>query len=489
VGSGLIDWDSTIVIDPFLKPPIARTLHLEDEEIPMPTLRDSELVSIAGRSIMATIAIAATLLLTLSAYAQTFSVIHTFSGADGAFPQAGLSIDPRGRLYGSTSSGGLNGSECFQTGCGTIFQLAPHGDGWTLSSLWKFHGPSDGADPINRPTFAPNGVLYGTTDAGGAQFCEGPGCGTAYSLRPGPTTCPSTLCLWRETIAYSFGGVAGICQGITSGMSPRRSRQPGTVELGSCPGLGDLTYDAAGNIYGTIPCCYGAVYKLTPDGTATVLYYFGGGADGDTPQAGVIFDHAGNLYGTTVGGGTNFCGTVYELSPSGSGSWTKTTLYSFQCGSDGSAPYGGVIFDSGGNLYGTTNFGGANMVGTVYELSQAGGGNWTFHLLYSLQYGGTFDFLLYGPTGSLAMDSSGSLYGAAVLDGAFGGGSVFKLTPSNGGWTYTSLHDFRGGTDGEQPFGSVLVDADGTVYGTASQGGLDDGCGSPGCGTVWKITQ
>ncbi len=449
----------------------------------MSHLRNSKLASIA-------IAIAATLLLAPPAHAQTFSVIHTFSGPDGAFPQAGLSMDAAGRLYGSTSSGGLSGLECNQQGCGTVFRLVPQGGEWNLSSLWKFHGPNDGADPINRPTFAPSGLLYGTTNAGGVQFCEGPGCGTAYSLRPRATTCPTTLCLWQEAVVYSFGGVNGICDGISSGASPRRVRQRGTVELGSCPGLGDLTYDAAGNIYGTIPCCYGAVYELTPNGTATALYYFAGGADGDTPEAGVIFDHAGNLYGTTAGGGSGRgCGTVFELSPSGSGSWTKTTLYDFQCASDGSAPYGGVIFDSAGNLYGTTNFGGANMVGTVYELSPAGGGTWTFHLLYSLQYRGTFDFLLYGPTGSLAIDSSGSLYGTAVLDGAFGGGSVFKLTPSNGAWTYTSLHDFTGESDGNQPFGNVLVDANGTVYGTASQGGLANGCGQFGCGTVWKITQ
>ncbi len=448
----------------------------------MPPLRNSQLASTA-------IAIAATLLLALSAHAQTFSVLHTFSGPDGAFPQAGLSIDASGRLYGTTSSGGLNGSFCTQEGCGTVFRLVLQGGGWNLSPLWKFHGPNDGAGPINRPTFAPSGLLYGTTNAGGAGFCEGPGCGTAYSLRPRATTCPTTLCLWQEAVLYSFGGISAICEGISSGMSPRRNDQTDTVTLGTCPGLGDLTYDAAGNIYGTIPCCYGAVYELTPNGMATALYYFAGGADGDSPQAGVIFDRAGNLYGTTVGGGTGNCGTVYKLSPSGSGNWTKTTLYNFQCTSDGSAPYGGLIFDSAGNLYGTTNFGGANMVGTVYELSPAGGGSWTFHLVYSLQYQGTFDFLLYGPTGSLAIDSSGSLYGTAVLDGAFGVGSVFKLTPSNGGWTYTSLHDFSGGTDGDQPFGNVLVDANGNVYGTASQGGLSGACGGPGCGTVWKITQ
>src|ERR1035437_1017268 len=210
--------------------------------------------------------------------------------------------------------------------------------------------------------------------------------------------------------------------------------------------------------------------------------------DHKSPQSGVIFDSAGNLYGTTQGGGTGGCGTVYELSPSSSG-WTEKVLYNFQCGfsSDGQYPIGGLIFDAAGNLYGTTNFAGANNGGTVFELSPLGGGNWTFHLLYSLSYNGTFDFLLYGPTGTLAMDSSGSLYGTTVMDGAFGGGSVFKLTPSHGGWTYTSLHDFGGGSDGGNPFGNVVLDASGNVYGTAGVGGLS-GCEGLGCGVVWKIT-
>jgi len=425
--------------------------------------------------------------LSTTAQAQTFSVIHTFSGTDGAFPQAGLSMDARGRLYGSTSSGGPNSINCQQEGCGTIFRLEKQNGGWTLSPLWRFHGPSDGADPINRPTFAPNGILYGTTNGGGTQFCEGPGCGTVFGLGPGPTACASVLCLWQQSMVYSFGGVEAICEGISSGASPRNPAGPASVVLGSCPGLGDLTYDQAGNIYGTIPCCHGAVYQLTPSGTATALYYFNGGDDGDSPQAGVIFDHAGNLYGTTVSGGTAGGGTVYELSNNGSG-WTKTTLYNFQGGADGAAPYGGLIFDAAGNLYGTTNFLGANQGGTVYELSPTGGGNWTFHLLYSLPYNSTFDFLLYGPTGSLAMDSAGNLYGTTVLDGAFGGGNVFQLTPSNGGWTYTSLHDFRGESDGTQPFGSLLIDSNGNLFGTASQGGLAGGCEQRGCGVVWEIT-
>jgi uncharacterized repeat protein (TIGR03803 family) len=425
------------------------------------------------------------------AQAQTFSVIHTFSGIDGANPVAGLTIDARGTLYGTTQGGGHQDSLCPQQGCGTVFRLAAPGGGWILTPLHQFEGPGDGATPMARPVFGPNSLLYGTTDAGGAQFCEGPGCGTAYSLQPGAMACTTALCPWSESVLYSFGGVEDTCEGFEdwSARPTNNPQRPGELVLGSCPTFGELTFDHAGNIYGTVPCCHGAVYELTPGGTPTALYYFTGGDDGDNPQSGVIFDGAGNLYGTTEGGGTGGCGTVYELSPIGSG-WTEKVLYDFQCGfsSNGQYPIGGLIFDAAGNLYGTTNFAGANNGGTVFELSPSSGGHWTFHLLYSLRYNGTFDFLIYGPTGTLAMDSSGSLYGTTVMDGAYGGGSVFKLTPSADGWTYTSLHDFRGGSDGGNPFGNVVLDASGNVYGTAGVGGLSGGCEGLGCGVVWKIT-
>ena len=435
--------------------------------------------------------LAAAFALALPAQAQTFSVIHTFSGGDGGNPVAGLTIDARGRLYGTTQTGGRQNGFCPQEGCGVIFRLAPQGSGWILTPLHQFAGPSDdGATPMSRPVFGPNGLLYGTTDAGGEQFCEGPGCGTAYSLRPGPTACTTALCPWLEDVVYSFGGIETICEGFQdwSARAATQPRRPGELILGSCPSFGDVTFDHAGNIYGTVPCCNGTVYQLTPDGIPTALYYFTGGDDGGGPESGVIFDQAGNLYGTTFGGGASNCGTVYELSPNGSG-WTEKVIYNFQCGADGDDPVGGLILDAAGNLYGTTNFGGANQGGTVFELSPSGGGTWTFHLLYSLVYNGTLDFLFYGPTGSLVMDASGSLYGTTVMDGAFAAGSVFKLTPSNGGWTYTSLHDFEGGTGGGNSFGNVVLDASGNVYGTAGVGGPSNGCEGLSCGVVWEITQ
>jgi uncharacterized repeat protein (TIGR03803 family) len=422
----------------------------------------------------ATLLLAVAAVLLPSLQAQTFNVIHSFSGADGSGPLAGLSIDSRGRLYGTASNGG-------EYGKGTAFRLTPEGSDWLLNPLTEFYG-SNGANPIAKPSFAPNGLLYGTTTAGGTGNCEGLGCGAIYALRPGPTACTSALCPWIGAVAWSFSGFNTICE--VDILSAPGNRHGPSQNPGVCPGFGDVTFDAAGNLYGTIPCCNGSVYQLTSHGL-NVLCTFSGGADGSDPMSGVIFDTAGNLYGTTYAGGANGGGTVYELSPSGS-SWTETVLYSFNNSGSGVGPVGGLIMDAAGNLYGTTNKGGVNNGGTVFELSP-NNGSWTFQLLYSLSYNGDFDFEYYGPTGSLAMDAAGNLYGSGIMNGADADGAVFKLTQSNGSWTYTSLHDFAASDDGGMPVGDVSLDANGNLYGTASEGGANR-CTGDGCGVVWEVT-
>ena len=221
----------------------------------------------------------------------------------------------------------------------------------------------------------------------------------------------------------------------------------------------------------------GAVYELTPSGggwSENVLYSFPGGAsDGYFPQSGVALDNIGNLYGTTYYGGTYGAGTVYRLTPSGSG-WAENILYNFQAGDDGGYPFGGLIFDQFGNLYAATPTGGSGGGGTVFELTPSDG-NWTFSVLYSFSAG-------TGPYGSLTMDAAGNLYGTTFTVGAYGYGSVFKLTFSGGGWSATDLHDFTGGSDGGNPFGNVTLKPNGKLYGTASGGG------AYGLGVVWEIT-
>jgi uncharacterized repeat protein (TIGR03803 family) len=221
------------------------------------------------------------------------------------------------------------------------------------------------------------------------------------------------------------------------------------------------------------------VYKLTPSGggyAESILYRFTDGADGGFPNAGVISDQAGNLYGATGGN------TAYELMPSGRG-WTENTFFTFQGQSEGSWPFGGLIFDQQGNLYGTTVWGGMGNAGTVFELTSANG-NWTYNLLH------TFVTPTYaggnGPFSSLTMDAAGNFYGTAGGGGLYGWGAVFKLTRSGSSWTYTSLHDFcRGGypcNDGASPTGGVTFDANGNLYGTTYYGGTTWG------GVVWEIT-
>jgi uncharacterized repeat protein (TIGR03803 family) len=217
----------------------------------------------------------------------------------------------------------------------------------------------------------------------------------------------------------------------------------------------------------------------------TVLYRFLGGTDGSLPNSGVIFDRVGNLYGTTFqGGGTGCsdnagCGTVYELSPAGSG-WTEKILYTFQGGADGNWPIGGLTIDPAGNLYGTTSTGGAGGGGTVFKLVPSGG-TWHYTVVYSFtQSGGSF--LCPGPTGTLLVDSAGNMYGNSCANGAFGYGVIFKLSPSGNGWVYSSLHDFMNGNDGAHPFGGLVIDRNRNLYDTSIDGGTF------GHGTVFEIT-
>jgi uncharacterized repeat protein (TIGR03803 family) len=312
---------------------------------------------------------------------------------------------------------------------------------------------TDGGLPAARLVFGPNGTLYGSTTTGTNST------GVVYNLGPASR-------FSKETILYSF----------TGGNDGNRPS-------------GDLLFDQTGNIYGTTgrggATSNGVVFELTPSGkgfTEDVLYTFTGGNDGGTPLSGVISDAAGNLYGTATGGGAFGFGTVFELTGTGP-SRTEQTLYSFQNGSDGNTPVGGLIFDALGNLYGTTSSGGAGGGGTVFKLTPSGGGSFTFTLLFSF----TNSTLLTGtgPQATLTMDAAGNIYGTTTNDGAFAQGSVFKLTPSGGGYTFTSLHDFTGGTDGGRPFNNVIFDAAGNLYGTTLNGG-----GIPGdmAGVVFEIT-
>lgn len=378
------------------------------------------------------------------AQSQTYSVIHNFTneGKDGASPYGGPILDAEGNLYGTTYLGGIYGN-------GSVYRLSPSGSSWKYTSLYSFGPEPDGAGPaFGSLAMGPNGSLFGTTEGGG-YF------GTDFEI---------CNCKGREVEVHQFG------QG-TDGAQP----------------IGGVVLDSAGNFYGTTSLggTYGngTIFEETLSGgkigkksgtwTETVIYNFKGGKDGTNPPAGVTLDAQGNLYGTTSLGGAHGYGVVYKLSHHRSG-WKQTVLYTFQGLSDGQYPVGGVILDQAGNLYGTTFDGGVNGGGTVYELSPSGKG-WTFTALYSLTgiYGGPYNKLTL---------ANGNIYGFTQAGGANGLGSIFMLVPANGGWTFTDLYDFVGGSEGEQPYGSVAVDSVGNIFGTANVGG------SKNQGLVFEIT-
>jgi hypothetical protein len=396
--------------------------------------------------------VATTMLAVPASQAQTFQVIHTFTGGgDGGIPLAGLIADGAGNLYGTVSGGGHVGAYCFSYGCGAAFQLKPSGAGWVMTPLYLFQNLTDGANPEARMVFGADGLLYGTTAYGGNNTCNYQRCGTVFTLRPPATACKTALCGWDETIIYRFSG------------NPHAG----------WPSHGPLVFDQAGNLYGVAgwgSTGYGTVYELTLSG-GTWSEVDLGGADNST--SGVVFDKAGNLYGTNEGEGY---GGVFEVVHSGSG-WRVHQLFSIiDIPDDGADTYAGVVLDNAGNIYASTVGGGPGGGGTVFELS-AGTSN--FAVLYGLTGAA-------GPEESLTLDSAGNLYGTTWGDGTYSRGSVFELTPSGAGWIYTDLYDFTGGSDGANPVSNVLIDAHGNLFGTASQGG--SGSRTNGCGTVWEIT-
>ena len=386
------------------------------------------------------------------AQAQTYAVLHNFTGgSDGARPQATLAIDRTGNLYGTAPQLGA-------LGYGTVFKLTRYGANFIFNPLYNFQGQYDGGAPIGPVTIAADGTLYGTTIEGGyfgGAYCSNGGCGTVFRLTPPPTTPPSPFTPWHETVLYAF-------QAGSDGMGPYSPQ---------------LIFDQAGNLYGTTfqgGNDFGVVFEMTPYGggwTESVLYNgFAPGFPGENPISGVVMDSAGNLYGTTSIGGAGGDGVVYELSPTQYG-WVETLLHSFDNGADGGLPYGGLVMDSAGNLYGATQTGSHGAV--VYELSPSNGG-WSFQVLYHFASG-------VGPNAALTLDAAGNLYGTTEDVGAHGAGMVFRLTNANGVWTLTDLHDFSG-SSGSYSYGGVTLDPSGNLYGTTADGG------SNGWGVVWKIT-
>ena len=383
------------------------------------------------------------------------TVLHQFSGPDGAKPHAGLISDTAGNLYGTTSAGGLYNA-------GTVFELVYTGGGYSETILHSFTGGNDGGSPLSSLAMDAAGNLYGSAETGGTGSCSSTGCGVVFEL------VKSTG--YSETILHRFTGGAD----------------------GGLP-YASLTFDASGNLYGTVMCggstvCsggtrYGVVFMLVKaSGYAeAVLHRFSGGADGGVPVAPVILDASGNVYGTTEAGGTGSCsasgcGVVFELVKSSS--FAETVLHRFTGGADGGEPFAGVIADASGNLYGTTTCGGSGSCtggsggdGVLFEIVKSTAALVPLH---------TFT----GPDGakstaSLVFDNTGTiLFGTAASGGAYGDGTAFQFSISAN--TYTKLLDFNGSAGGAIPISPLeyfqhRVGCVGRcVLGTTFFGGIDD---------------
>ena len=403
--------------------------------------------------------------LAATSMAQTQTILHSFmDGSDGAVPGSGLISDVAGNLYGT--------AQFSSPGQGVVFKLSPAtGGGWTETVLYTFTGGHDGGNPYGGVTMDSSGNLYGTTPYGGVDNC-----GVVYKLTPRP------IAPWRISVLRSLRCNLDGANPITS-----------------------LVLDSSGNIFGT--ATYGGnstngggtAFELSPTSSGlyqwTLLHTFRG-PDGDIPFAGLTLDSSGNLYGTTVGGGSNACsggcGVVFELSQT-LGVWTFKTIHQFHY-MDGWGSEALLTIDSSGNLYGTTEAGGPisngeNGNGVVFEVSPNGAGGWTEKTVYA--FTGEADGSV--PKNPVIFDSAGNLYGAnSGAPNYFG--TIFKLTPNgSGGWTESTIFDWSNSTyyQGTNPIGPIVRDAAGNIYGTNEFGGATayEYClQGDGCGTVFEVT-
>lgn len=378
----------------------------------------------------------------------TFKTIFTLDGQDGSQPEAGLTQGLNGNLYGTTYAGG----RCNQ---GTAIEVPPQGGILTYSLCPPVDGVEQfGYSPFAGMVQATNGAIYGTNRSGGDNVPCGSltGCGTVFAIN-------------------ARGLLAAVYSFCTQGVYP-------DCPDGAYPMAG-LIQASDGNLYGTtsfggvgLYAPGGTIFKLTPTGTLTTLYSFCNQTtscfDGQEPVAGLIQSTEGDLYGTTREGGTNEQGTVFKITLDGA----LTTLYSF-CSAgngnfcpDGNFPAAGLVQASNGNFYGTTPSGGTNSGGVIFEVSKTG----KFSTLYSFctqASCGDGD----GPLAGLIQATDGDLYGTTGGGGAYGDGTIFKITMTG---KLTTLHSFcaqANCTDGATPVGGVVLDTNGVFYGTTSTGG------------------
>jgi len=404
--------------------------------------------------------------------ANKFKVLYSFKGGtDGWLPGGPLTLRA-GKLYGSTVYGGNNQPDCLGYGCGTVFELTNAAGQWTENILYTFcpqSGCSDGANPNGGLIFDTAGNLYGSTidGGGGTEQCSmstGAGCGVVFELTPQKNGA------WAENVLYRFqisSGGAGPNGGL---LFDKTGNLYGTAAAaGNC--CGDIYGWGAGVVFELSPGSGGW--------TETVRYSFCSQpncSDGNAPYAGLMWGADGALYGTTAFGGTGFevcvggCGTAFKLTPDSKGGWREEVLQAMR-GRDGVQPEAALVADRQGNLYGTTPLDGAFGFGTVFQLTYRNG-RWRYHVLYNFQTGS-----FYGSAATqLVLDKAGNIYGTiwTAGDGNCDGlscGLVYKLAPRpDGQWSYSVVHTFSG-SDGGLPSSGLILDGTGNLYGATEVGG------------------
>ena len=323
------------------------------------------------------------------------TVLYSFTGgADGGEPYKGVTIDREGNLYGTAVTGGSGSCE---GGCGVAYKLTNSGGNWTQTVIHAFTGGDDGSGPGARLTVDRGGNIYGMAPTGGAN-----GLGTIYKISQAGAA-------WTFKVIHTFTGGDDGATGSAGRMVLRRARLYGAATTGGAHGSG-------------------VIFELSPRAVGEwdfrAIYAFKGQPDGSFPYGALLFAGSGKIYGTTYYGGTNGIGAVYELSPRRNGEWHENVIYSFQEGSDGNSPISNLVFDPAGNLYGTTSEGGLGS-GTIFKLSPIGGGQWTETVVHPFQGPPDGAFAYNG----MVVDHFGNFYGATVHGGKNDDGSVYKFTP------------------------------------------------------------
>lgn len=435
----------------------------------------------------AALALAAiTLSTAVSSHAQTESVVYSFiGGSDGQYPVDSLAVDPAGNLYGTTSSGGYD--PCLGIGCGAAWELSPTAGGWAFTLIHDFVGGRDGAQPLAGFVLDKAGNFYGTTGEGGNDHtCVslGPGCGTVIEFS-------RTANGWVEKTLATLNGPGTGWYPLANLTMDAAGNLYGTTEYGGSSDFCNGDAGGCGIVFRLSPKAGGwtetvlFVFHSSPQGAGGYLPFSGVALDADGNLYGTTYNGGSATRCSGFG-----CGVVYKLTPTATGPWKETVLHTFVDGPDGAIPAGGVILDSKGNLYGTAEEGGdltacgALGCGTVFELSPQSNGAWHFQVLHKFERADGS-----APIAALIFDSQGNLIGTTALGGDLncnngsGCGTVFRLSPSSAGWQETVLHAFTGYPDGSQPFASVIEDSSGNLFGTTQYGGLTSLC----CGTVFEI--